>query len=60
MSDEVLRTALAGLTVRIPTSAADAAALREEVRAADAALGTALRAAAAQRSAAVNEGGAGS
>lgn len=56
MSDDLLKTALAGLRVRVPASAADTAALREEVRAADAALGTALRAAAAQRGAAANEG----
>lgn len=51
MSDDDLRPALAGLRVRIPQSAQDAVALRAEVRAADAALGRHLRAAAAQRQA---------
>lgn len=48
MSEDDLRTALAGLRVRIPQTAQDALALRAEVRAADAALGRHLRAAAAQ------------
>ncbi|MGW9628042.1 hypothetical protein [Microbacterium sp. NPDC055521] len=51
MSDDDLRTALAALRVRIPQSAQDADALRAEVRAADAALGRHLRAAATQRQA---------
>lgn len=53
MSDEDLRAALAGLRVRIPESVQDADALRAEVRAADAALGERLRAAAARRHAVV-------
>lgn len=51
MSDDDLRAALSGLRVRIPQSAQDADALRAEVRAADAALGRHLRAAATQRQA---------
>lgn len=54
MSDEELRAALAGLRVRIPESAEDADALRAEVRAADAALGVRLRAAANERRAAAD------
>ncbi len=46
MSDASLTAALQGLRVRVPTSAADAADLRAEVIAADAALGAWLRTAA--------------
>ncbi|MFP1601167.1 hypothetical protein ACLD0U_00585 [Microbacterium sp. 2216-1] len=45
IDDDALQRALAGLYVRIPRSDEDAAQLRAEVRAADAALGAALRAA---------------
>lgn len=55
MSEDDLRTALAGLRVRIPRTAQDAVALRAEVRAADAALGRHLRAAAAQSQAGRDE-----
>lgn len=61
MSDETLTAALAGLRLRVPVDAADAADLRAEVRAADAALGTWLRTAQAQRVAQYdrhNDGGA--
>lgn len=43
MSEETLRAAMRSLRVRVPASAADAAELRAEVRAADAALGAWLR-----------------
>ncbi|UJP09168.1 hypothetical protein L2X99_12015 [Microbacterium sp. KUDC0406] len=43
MPDRRLRAALDGLRVRVPASPEDAAALRAEVRAADAALGELLR-----------------
>ncbi|WP_217181718.1 hypothetical protein [Streptomyces sp. AC495_CC817] len=49
MSDESMRTALRGLRVRIPESADDAARLRAEVQAADAAVGEWLRARTAER-----------
>ena len=49
MSDESLAAALQGLRVRVPVSAADAADLRAEVRAADAALGAWLRTATTER-----------
>lgn len=49
MSDESLAAALQGLRVRVPVSAADAADLRAEVRAADAALGAWLRTAMTER-----------
>ncbi|MFE7019815.1 hypothetical protein, partial [Microbacterium sp. NPDC057650] len=43
MSDDRVREALDGLRVRVPETAEDAAALRAEVQAADAALGELLR-----------------
>ena len=49
MPDESLTAALQGVRVRVPASAADAADLRAEVIAADAALGAWLRTAAAER-----------
>jgi hypothetical protein len=49
MSEETLRAAMQSLRVRVPTSAADAAELRAEVRAADAALGAWLRETTADR-----------
>ena len=57
MDDEVLRAAMDGLRARVPASPADAAALRAEVRAADAALRNLLRQAAARRRTAALEGG---
>lgn len=49
MDIEVLKAARDRLRVRVPASADDAAELRAEVRAADAAIGDILRAAAASR-----------
>lgn len=49
MSNDALTAALGGLRVRVPESAADADALRAEVRAADAALGEWLRTASDRR-----------
>ncbi|MBY6060041.1 hypothetical protein [Microbacterium esteraromaticum] len=49
IDDDALQRALTGLHVRVPRSEADAAQLRAEVRAADAALGAALRAAGRRR-----------
>ncbi|MGN7860813.1 hypothetical protein ACTJI8_09530 [Microbacterium sp. 22303] len=51
MSEEALKAARDGLHVRVPASLADAAALRAEVRAADAALGAWLRSVGAGRAA---------
>ena len=51
MPDETLTAALKALRVRVPQSLAEAAELRAEVRAADAALGVAMRAATAERTA---------
>lgn len=56
MDDEVLRAAMDRLRVRVPASVADAAALRREVREADAAIGNALREAAARRQTAALDG----
>ena len=49
MSDETLAAALKTLHMRVPESPEDVAALRAEVRAADAALGAALRTASERR-----------
>ena len=43
MSDETLAASLQAVRVRVPESLADAAELRAKVRAADAALGAAMR-----------------
>ena len=51
MSDETLSAALKNVRVRVPESLEDLAELRAEVRAADAALGDALRRAALERQA---------
>lgn len=48
-SDDALRAALDGLRVRVPASEADLEALRAEIRQADAAAGSLLRAAAEKR-----------
>ena len=49
MSDETLSAALKNVLVRVPESLEDLAELRAEVRAADAALGAALRTATMER-----------
>ena len=49
MSDETLAAALKSVRVRVPESIEDMAALRAEVRAADAAFGAALRTATSKR-----------
>lgn len=51
MNDQRLADARDGLRARMPASVADAAVLRAEVRAADAAVGELLKAAAARRDA---------